>query len=180
MIAITLPAQTKGSPYKECFAVKGTGPFSVVSHNVDGKVTVIGDQVCISIDSPKAAFDAAIEIKGDCFGCKPVTFVAVVGYQVAADKCVCVPVSIGAQNIAVLPETGQQYFASISLSGSGPFELCGGAAPKCLTIELKGNVVQISGRYDGNGAVKFSVKNACTCDCIGMEITQECVSFEQL
>lgn len=170
MINVTLPPQKKGEPYKQCFTLTGTGPFTLVSNNVDGDVKIVGDQVCVSIAEPKAAFEMAVAIQANCAYCKAVTFVSQIGFTEDADDCPCVPVTVPAQTIPPLPATPALYFANIRLDGTGPFELCGGSAPRCLTVRLTGNIVEVSGKYEGVGKVKFSVKNACTCDCVDVEI----------
>lgn len=165
MIVTSLPAMRQGVPYTECIALTGSGPFKLVSSNLsNGTAKVVGDNLCVTIPSPSAAIDFVAEVKGNCVDCKTVTIKAEIAYSVTANACVCVPVTIPAQ--VVPPLVVGQYFAAIQVNGTVPLELCGGAAPRCLKIELKGNIVQVSGRYDGQGDVKFSVKNDCACDCV--------------
>lgn len=171
MITATLPKVKKGVPYNECISLTGTTPFTVLSHNVsNGTVKVVGNQLCISIESPTVGFDFAAEVKGGCEGCESETITAVIGLDQTTGACECVVAFLPAQTIPPLPASGQQYFASILLGGTGPFELCGGSAPRCLSIELKGVYVEVRGRYDGLGQVKFSFKNGCQCDCVDIVI----------
>ena len=171
MIIATLPPLLQGIPYTECIALTGTGPFKLVSSNISGGTAqIVGDNLCVSIPKPSAAIDFVAEVKGNCADCKTITIKAEIAYSATANACVCTPVSFPTQTIP--PLVLGQYFAAIQVLGLGPLELCGGAAPRCLKIELKGNIVQVSGRYDGLGDVKFSVKNACSCDCVTFTIAE--------
>jgi hypothetical protein len=171
MIIAVLPAMLQGVPYTECIALTGSGPFVLVSNNLaKGTAKIVGDNLCVTIPSPESAIDFVAEIKGSCVDCKTVTIKAEIRYSESATLCVCTPVTIPAQTIP--PLIVGQYFAAIEVRGTPPLELCGGAAPRCLKIELKGNIVQVSGRYDGIGDIKFSVKNACTCDCVVLTIPE--------
>lgn len=169
MITAILPSQAQGKPYQECINLTGTQPFTLLSHNLaSGEAKIVGSTLCLSIPSPSGAIDFAASVKGGCSGCTPETIVSAIGYVESLDECLCDPVTIPNQTIP--PLVAGQYFAAIQLSGSMPFTLCGGAAPRCLSIELSGNMVIVKGRYDGNGDVKFSVKNNCSCDCVDFVI----------
>jgi hypothetical protein len=180
MVAAVLPPMQKGSEYNECIQLTGTGPFSIVSKSVPhGTASIVGSQLCINVPTPSAPFDLAVEVKGSCVGCKTETITASIGLSEEASACVCKPAFLIPKAIPILPAAGQQYFAAIHLGGTAPFELCGASVPRCLTMELKGNLVEVRGKYDGLGPVTFSFKNACSCDCIAVEITdQACVQVE--
>jgi hypothetical protein len=174
MIEVSLPAMSAGIPYKECVTLTGTPPFSLVSHNIaksEGSVLIAGSSLCIQIDSPNAWIDFAAEVKGGCASCGTETITAEIEYAEDAASCVCTPATIEPQ--VTPPLRAGQYMATVQLSGSMPFELCGTSIPKCLSLKLEGNLVTVSGRYDGAGDVTFSVKNACTCDCVTYKIAKE-------
>lgn len=165
MLFINLPAMDEGVPYKECVTLTGTQPFTLIKHNLGtaGTAQIVGDQLCIDIPSPVAFIDFAATVATSCDGCAPETVVAEIDFS-PVGVCECVSATISPQTMP--PLVSGQYFGTLILNGTAPFELCGGSAPRCLKIELKGNLVTVSGRYDGNGDVVFSVKNACTCDCL--------------
>jgi hypothetical protein len=160
-----------GTPYQECIQLTGSKPFTLLSHNLKGagqSAEIIGETLCIKIDNPSSKIDFVAEVKGGCAGCKAETIKSEIAFTQSVDACACIAVTIPTQTLP--PLVVGQYFATVRLSGSQPFQLCGGAAPRCLQIELSGNIVKISGRYDGVGDVAFSVKNACTCECVDFVI----------
>jgi hypothetical protein len=169
-IAVILPAAFEGKPYRECIQLNGTQPFVLVKSNLDGigSASIIGSTLCVYIEAPSSAIDLAVEVKGGCKDCETVTFSGQIGF-IPKDTCTCTPVTIAPQVVPPLVN-GALYHAIIELSGTAPFELCGGSAPQCLSIELSGSFVIVSGRYNGVGSVVFSVKNACTCDCVSYRI----------
>jgi hypothetical protein len=166
MIALTFPNATKGIPYNECVEISGTLPIKLLSSNVEG-VKIVGNMLCVSIASPQSDIDIAVSLQGACTTCKPVT--ASGGIVVSAGGCECTPVSIQAQTVPTLV-LGEDYYAAIEISGTGPFEFCGASVPRCMNAKISGNIVTISGKPEVAGAVIFSVKSTC-------EPCSDCVTF---
>jgi hypothetical protein len=177
---ITLPTQTKGERYQKCYTING----NALSYSVDytdfytrygsqyGAITLGRGLLCIDVVNPSVALDFEVAVRsGQKDSCRQDLFRFKAAIESSPDeKCACVPVTVKAGTVPALPVDGGRYFHNFLLEGTGPFELCGGSAPQCLEIRLDGNVVTVSGKYNGIGSVKFSVKNACTCDCVDVEI----------
>lgn len=166
MIALTFPNATKGIPYNECVEITGSLPIKLLTSSVDG-VKMVGNMLCVSIENPQSDVDVAVSLQGACTTCQPVT--AMGSIAVSAGGCECTPVSIQAQTVPTLV-VGEEYYAVIEISGTGPFEFCGASVPRCMNAKINGNVVTISGKPEVAGAVIFSVKSTC-------EPCSDCVTF---
>jgi hypothetical protein len=178
---ITLPVQTKGERYQKCYKING----NAASYGLEytdfyqrygsdyGKISIGRGLMCIDVMNPQMALDFEVALRsGSKDQCRNDLFRFKADIEAdASEECACVPVTIKPGTVVPLPTGTGRYFQSYFLEGTGPFELCGGSAPQCLEIRLDGNVVTVKGEYKGTGSVKFSVKNACTCDCVDVEIT---------
>jgi hypothetical protein len=166
MLEVTLPPAIIGVPYKECVEVTGSLPISVVKHNLgsEGSIEMFGNLMCVTIPSPKASIDLAVELRGACTTCKNVVVSSTITASAASGGCACTPVGFDWQE---LPEisVGDDVNIAVLVTGTLPFEVCGGSAAKCLTIKLDGNIVTIKGTYEAEGPIMFSLKNSCSCDC---------------
>ncbi len=176
MITTVLPAAQQGSPYKECVTLTGTGPFSIVKHNLGsaGSVEIIGSVMCVSIPSPTGAIDFAAEVLGSCSGCKAETIVAQVGFVPAA-TCACLPITFhDGRSTCVQSNSDLTVNAIIELEGTAvDLEFCGDALPNCLGAKFVGGTIVLSGTLKNPiFPVKFplSVKNSCMCGCATIEV----------
>jgi len=180
MLEVTLPSAIIGVPYKECVEVTGSLPISVVKHNLgsEGSIEMFGNLMCVTIPSPKASIDLAVELRGACTTCKNVVVTSTITASAASGGCACTPVGFEWQDLSkigivdvfddeAIPQIqiGSEVNIAVLVTGSMPFEVCGGSAAKCLTIKLEGNIVTIKGTYEAEGPIMFSLKNSCSCDC---------------
>jgi hypothetical protein len=180
MLEVTLPPAIIGVPYKECVEVTGSLPISVVKHNLgsEGSIEMFGNLMCVTIPSPKASIDLAVELRGACTTCKNVVVTSTITASAASGGCACTPVGFEWQDLSkigivdvfddeAIPQIqiGSEVNIAVLVTGSMPFEVCGGSAAKCLTIKLEGNIVTIKGIYEAEGPIMFSLKNSCSCDC---------------
>lgn len=167
MLQVTLPPAIIGTPYKECVEITGTLPITVGKHNLgdDGEVEMFGNLMCVTIPSPSGSIDLAVELQGACTTCKPVVVTSSITASAASGGCACTPISFSTPSLPTL-SVGDYVDIAVVVNGSMPIEVCGGAAAKCLTIKLDGNIVSIRGTYEKEGPIMFSVKNSCSCDCV--------------
>lgn len=173
MLEVILPQASVGVPYKECVEVTGSLPISVVKHNLgdEGSVEMFGNLMCVTIPNPKASIDLAVELRGACTTCKNVVVGSTITVSAASGGCACTPVGL---EWKALPDisVGDYVDIAVLVTGTMPFEVCGGAAARCLTIKLDGNIVNIRGKYEAEGPIMFSLKNSCTCDCVVWDYSQ--------
>lgn len=171
-INVTLPPAKLGVRYNEAITLTGSGPFSLGKYDLPDGLTaeVIGNQLIVNgtVTVDYADYEAVFEIFTGCKTCAATIIVGALASSSGATSCECSPVVIPA---FTLPPAvyGEEYYALIPLEGSGPFELCGGSVPYCLKAEIVGRMVRITGQVKIRQTpleVRFSVKNACTCDCV--------------
>lgn len=167
MLEVTLPSAIIGVPYKECVEVTGSLPISVVKHNLgsEGSIEMFGNLMCVTIPSPKASIDLAVELRGACTTCKNVVVSSTITASSASGGCACTPVEFVWQDLPTI-NVGDYVNLAILVEGAMPFEVCGGGAARCLTIKLEGNIVTIKGTYEAEGPITFSLKNSCDCNCV--------------
>ncbi len=162
VITKSFPNANKGIPYKECIEVSGSLPITAVKHNLGdyGKVEMVGNSLCISIENPQYDVDVSVELKGSCTTCSPVT---VKGTITVDGICDCVPVSFGS---VVLPERIIDSYISVAIPVHGTPKIvsAGGSAPTGMRIRLDGSMVIIDGTYCKAGDIKFAVTNDCSCE----------------
>jgi hypothetical protein len=175
VITKSFPPAKPGVPYRECVTLNGTLPINLVSHNLgeDADVSIVGNQLCISIENPTGPADVAVLVRSACKGCKAETVVGSIELA-TEDGCGCIPMSYLTPNLpnAVV---GQPYFGTVQLGGTGPFEICGYSVPKCMKIVLRGNLVEISGTPEVVGMATFTARAKCdSCaECLGFGVIVE-------
>lgn len=171
-INVTLPVATVDIRYNEAVTLTGTGPFKLGKYDLPAglEAKVIGNQLIINgtVTEAYINYEAVFEILTGCPECVATIIVGAMGGSAGATSCTCTEVTIPT---VALPAAifGEEYYALIPLEGSGPFEMCGGSVPFCLKAEIVGRMVRISGQIKVRQTpleVRFSVKNACTCDCV--------------
>lgn len=174
-INVTLPSQSAGSAYKQCVTLKGTGPFSLVKTNLgsSGTAEIVGDQLCVSIPSPKGRVEFAATVAGSCSGCDPVTVTASIGFAAAAE-CPCDPIVWPNNFYCIEAKDDGSVYQLIEFTGTAKdMEFCGDEMPNCLTAKFIGNSVIIKGKLKGVSLplqFPLSIKNSCDCECANVTI----------
>jgi len=177
-INITLPAAATGTEYQEAVTLTGQRPFKILACSLPAgmKASVIGDQLIFS-GTPTGtgtSFEIVVDVASGCSTCPSDQIIAELPFSTTVDACPCTEVAFKLP-LPVLPDAtvGKPYYAEIELTGTGPFELCGGSVPYCLKAEIIGSRIVITGsvkqKVDG-ARVLLAVKNNCSCGCVDISL----------
>ena len=177
-INITLPAAATGTEYQEAVTLTGQRPFKILASSLPAgmKASVIGDQLIFS-GTPTGtgtSFEIVVDVASGCSTCPSDQIIAELPFSTTVDACPCTEVAFKLP-LPVLPDAtvGKPYYAEIELTGTGPFELCGGSVPYCLKAEIIGSRIVITGSVkqmvDG-ARVLLAVKNNCSCGCVDISL----------
>lgn len=177
-INITLPAAATGTEYQEAVTLTGQRPFKILASSLPAgmQASVIGDQLIFS-GTPTGtgtSFEIVVDVASGCSTCPSDQIIAELPFSTTVDACPCTEVAFKLP-LPVLPDAtvGKPYYAEIELTGTGPFELCGGSVPYCLKAEIIGSRIVITGsvkqKVDG-ARVLLAVKNNCSCGCVDISL----------
>lgn len=177
-INITLPAAAPGTEYQEAVTLTGQRPFKILASSLPAgmKASIIGDQLIFS-GTPTGtgtSFEIVVDVASGCSTCPSDQIIAELPFSTTVDACPCTEVAFKLP-LPVLPDAivGKPYYAEIELTGTGPFELCGGSVPYCLKAEIIGSRIVITGsvkqKVDG-ARVLLAVKNNCSCGCVDISL----------